>query len=201
ARDLTLALLGAEASPMGADEIARESGGNPFFLSELVRYAQTGLDPSEAGRVAREAARGGVTLEDVIRSRIRRLPDSPRRLPQVLAVAGAPLPPALARHAAGLEGDEAPLDLLRADHLIRTRSSGDRDEIEPYHDRIRETVVAGLSPEAIRGHHRRLAPALEGPRSTDPGAPAPHFQEAGEPERAAEYAAAAAQRATEALAF
>src|SRR5262249_7387236 len=49
--------------------------------------------------------------------------------------------------------------------------------------------------------HRRLALALEGSRSTDPEALALHFQEAGERERAAEYAGAAAQRATEALAF
>jgi serine/threonine protein kinase len=201
ARDLTLALLGTEASPIGADEIARESGGNPFFLSELVRYAQAGIDPSEAGRVAREAVAAKVTLEEVIRSRIRRLPDSSRRLLEVLAVAGAPLRPALARHAAGLEGDDAPLDFLRVNHLIRTRASGDRDEIEPYHDRIRETVVGQLSPEAIRDHHRLLALALEGSGSADPESLALHFQEAGELDRAAEYAAAAAQRATEALAF
>ena len=77
----------------------------------------------------------------------------------------------------------------------------DRDEIEPYHDRIRETVVAQLSPEELRAEHRKLALALEGSRSTDPEALALHFQEAGEPERAAEYSAAAAQRASEALAF
>ena len=62
-------------------------------------------------------------------------------------------------------------------------------------------MVAQLSPDELRADHRRLALALEGSRSTDPEALALHFQEAGEPERAAEYAAAAAQRASEALAF
>src|SRR5262249_59475349 len=66
---------------------------------------------------------------------------------------------------------------------------------------IREAVLDGLASDAIRDHHRRLALALEGSRSTDPEALALHFQEAGERERAAEYAGAAAQRATEALAF
>ncbi len=204
AHDLTRALLGDEGSASGALEIARESGGNPFFLSELVRYAQSGIDAAEAGPAARGATGGSApptTLEQVIRSRIRRLPEPARRLLQVLAVAGQPLRPALARHAAGLENDDGGVERLRADHLIKTRSSQDRDEIEPYHDRIREAVVAQLSPEELRAEHRRLALAFEGSRGTDPEALALHFQEAGEPERAAEYAAIAAQRAAEALAF
>ncbi len=141
--------------------------------------------PVGAGR----GAAGATTLEQVIRARILRLLEPDRRLLRVLAVAGQPLHPAAARHAAGLEGDDGGVERLRSEHLIRTRSSQDRDEIEPYHDRIREAVVAQLSPEELRAEHRKLALALEGSRSTDPEALALHFQEAGEPERAAEYAA------------
>ena len=207
ARDLALALLGGEPDESEAlvEEIARESGGNPFFLSELVRYSQAGVEPSEAGLAARTGSPGApgraTTLEEVIRSRVLRLSDAARRLLEIVAVAGHPLRPALARHVAGLEGKEDTIDLLRASHLIRTRSSQDRDEIEPYHDRIRETVVAQLSREQLKAHHRSLARALEGSGTTDPEALALHFQEAGEPERAAEYSAAAAARASEALAF
>jgi hypothetical protein len=208
ARDLTAALLGSseQASESRIEEIARESQGNAFFLSELVRYSQAGVDLSEGDASPPAPSRGlsaRVTkLEEVIRSRVRRLPEGARRLLEILAVAGKPLRPAVAQHAAG--SDDRELDaiaLLRSRHLIRTRSAQDRDEIEPYHDRIRETVVAQLAQDVLKSHHRRLALALEGSGTTDPEALALHFQEAGEPERAAEYSAAAAARASDALAF
>ncbi len=208
ARDLAVALLGSD-DPLSAtriEEIARESGGNPFFLSELVRYSQAGVDPSERDASDPARSRGtsalGTRLEEVIRSRVQRLPEAARRLLEILAVAGRPLRPALARHAAGSEDkDVDTIALLRSRRLIRTRSTQDRDEIEPYHDRIRETVVAQLHQDLLKSHHRRLALALEGSNTTDPEALALHFQEAGEPERAAEYSAAAATRAADALAF
>ena len=201
ARELTLALLGGGSeTAIDPEDIVRESGGNPYFLSELVRYAQAGIEPSEAASAAR-AEPGRITLDDVIRSRVSRLPDGSRRVLEMLAVAGAPLRAAFALSAAGLESPGESIEVLRGLHLIRTRTSGDRDEIEPYHDRIREAVVGELSPEALRADHLRLARSLEGSRSTDPEALALHFQEAGEPERAAEYAAAAAKRAADALAF
>ena len=202
ARDLTLALLGDGApAEIDPDEIVRESGGNPFFLSELVRYAQAGIDPREAGLDPGKGSARVTNLEAVIRSRLRRLPAAARTLLEILAVCGAPLRPAFALQAAGLDGSDDALEMLRTAHLIRTRTTEDRDEIEPYHDRIRETVVSGLSPEELRAYHLKLAVALEGSRSSDPEALALHFQEAGEPEHAAEYAAAAAQRAADALAF
>ena len=75
------------------DEIVRESGGNPFFLSELVRYAQAGIDPREAGLDPGDGSARATNLEAVIRSRMRRLPDAARTLLEILAVCGAPLRP------------------------------------------------------------------------------------------------------------
>ncbi len=188
------------------EEITRESRGNPFFLSELVRFGSAGIDPSERDSAgpAESPARPetGTTLEEVIRWRVERLPDPARRLLEILSVAGRPLRPGVARRAAGLEDpEEDAIALLGARHLTRTRVSQNRDEIEPYHDRIRETVVAQLSAETLKAHHRRLALALEGSGTTDPEALALHFQEAGDTDRAAEYTGAAAARASEALAF
>ena len=202
---LTLTLLGgdAEVGPVRALEIARESGGNPLFLGELVRYAQAGIEPAEARRIAHSSGEGipaETTIDDMIRSRILRLPEASRRLLETLAIAGQPLRPAVARHSAGIEGDGA-LDVLLEAHLVRRRESRGREEIEPYHDRIREAAVARLSAEELRRYHRSLAASLEGSGTTDPEGLALHFQEAGERERAAEYAAVAADRAADALAF
>jgi hypothetical protein len=200
ARQLALLLLSEdETNEDRVEEIARESGGNPFFLSELARFGLAGVPAAERlSSTAREAPRA---LERVIRSRIERLPDSARRILEILSVAGRPLRRGLATRAAGLEESEHDVALLRGEHLIRARVSQNRDEIEPYHDRIRETVVASLSADTLRSHHQRLALALEGSGTTDPEALALHFQEAGDTERAAEYAVAAASRASDALAF
>ncbi len=201
ARELTAALLGG-AAPERVEEIASESGGNPFFLSELVRFGLAGLDPSEAKPPSGLPPERGPTLEDVIRSRVARLPEPARLMLEVLAVAGHPLRAAIARRAAGIEDhEEDPKTLLRERHLIRTRTLPGLEEIEPYHDRIREVVSASLSADVKRAHHRGLALALEGSGTSDPEALALHFHEAGEAERAAEYSSAAAVQAAEALAF
>jgi serine/threonine protein kinase len=200
ARRLVLLLLPEdEASESRVEEIARESGGNPFLLSELARFGLAGVDPDERSSSGSRETPGA--LERVVRSRVERLPKTARRILEILSVAGRPLKRGMATRAAGLEESEEELAQLRGAHLIRTRISENRDEIEPYHDRIRETVVASLTAETLRSHHRRLALALEGSGTTDPEALALHFQEAGEVERAAEYAAAAASRAFDALAF
>src|SRR5439155_24726221 len=100
-------------------------------------------------------------LDDVLRARLARLPDEARRLLEVVAVAGRPIAPPLLRRAAGLAADErGALATLRAGNLVRARTSPGQDEVEPFHDRIREIVVANLPPERLREHHLRLATTL-----------------------------------------
>ena len=93
------------------------------------------------------------------------------------------------------------VEILRSGHLIRTRDMDAKEEVEAYHDRIREAVVASLSPEDAKSHHRRLAIALDASGEADPEWLALHWKEAGDLERAADYAIAAAAKAVEALAF
>ncbi|MEO6324715.1 MAG: protein kinase [Thermoanaerobaculia bacterium] len=201
AEDLVLLLLpeeGAEAKAL-ARTIARESGGNPFFIDELVRFSQAenGVDGSR-----QTPDPSGASLRDVIQSRIDRLPADARTLLQIVAVAGEPVERTVARSAAGLDGEATSmLALLQAAHLLRTRGTRQVDGIETYHDQIRQTVLAGLSPETLAAHHRNLARALEASNTADPESLAVHFQGAGEVERAAEYVAKAASQANETLAF
>ena len=200
-RDLAQVFLRA---PVGSDpvveSIARESGGNPFFLSELARSVVVEAERSPAS-VPGSGSAPAPSLEQMIQMRVARLPADARRLVEVLAVAGGPVEFAVAKEAAELEARESTLGMLRVGHLVRTREAQGREEIEPYHDRIREAVAAGLDPETRKTHHRRLALALEASGRADAEALAQHLKEAGDLERAAEYAATAAARASETLAF
>jgi hypothetical protein len=188
--DLASALLGEGVRAGQAEAIARESGGNPLFVQELVQYLRSGNEPH------------AMTLDEVLWARIRSLESAERQLLEVVSVAGRPLSQALARQAAGLEADEQALVArLRAGRLLRSTSSADREEIETYHDRVRETVTAHLPADTLAAHHSRLAQVLEATGDADPELLGVHLQRAGEPGRAGAWYAQAAERAAEALAF
>ena len=203
ARDLALSVLGAEPTARSrAEGIADEAGGNPFIIQELARFSESAGAPEAGGRPAGQ--RPAVSLDAVIGRRISSLPDPARRLLTVLAVAGQPLEVDVAARAASLEGRvDPPLGELRAAHLARARTptGSSREEIETYHDRIREVVLARLGPEELRAEHGRLAGALVSSGHADPEMLAAHYELAGETELAAEHALAAATNANDALAF
>lgn len=188
--ELARALLG-EGGPAGqAEAIARESDGNPLFVQELVQYLRSGNQPH------------AVTLDEVLWARIGSLNSAERQLLEVVSVAGRPLRQALAWQAAGLEADEQALVArLRAERLLRSTGSADREEIETYHDRVRETVTSHLPADTLAAHHGRLAQVLESSDETDPELLGFHLQRAGEPGRARVCFARAAERAAETLAF
>jgi eukaryotic-like serine/threonine-protein kinase len=180
-------------NPAFIEKIARESGGNPFFIDELARYARI-----EGG--SRKS--GETSLEEVISSRVAQMPEDARLLLEVVSVAGQPIDREVASQAAQLSaGDHQAVTLLRTAHLVRTRESLDHDKLEPYHDRIRETVTASLSASALRADHQRLALAFEALNRGDPETLAVHFEQAGMPQKAASYAVAAGDQACQTLAF
>ncbi|MCA9637964.1 MAG: hypothetical protein KC420_18175, partial [Myxococcales bacterium] len=78
---------------------------------------------------------------------------------------------------------------------------GERERLEIYHDRLRETLVAGLTEETTCDIHRHVAKAMEQHGLDDPEALFGHYRAAGDRTRAALYADRAATRASEALAF
>jgi len=196
AHALAQGLLGGEDD--AADVIARESGGSPLFIAELVRH--------HAGMAAAGAPPGtsrAFRLEALIHSRVERLPADARRLLETIAVAGRPLDAGVAVRAAAMSGaGPGALALLRTDRLVRTLGAAESGRVETYHDRIRETVVSHLSADGRRARHRDLANTLEThSEAADPEALYVHFAEAGEGPRAARYAAVAADQAAHALAF
>lgn len=195
AEEMTRLLLAQSGSlPASlAGSIARESGGNPFLIDELVSY--------------REFAGDGIAgapppLEAMILARVSRLPVAARTLLEIVSVAGIPVEESVVRQASSARADELrTLALLRTAHLIRHVRRGDRNEIEVAHDRIRETVLAQLSVHDLKARHFALAEALEQENHADPETLGTHFREAGDRRKATRYAALAAGKASQAMAF
>jgi tetratricopeptide (TPR) repeat protein len=204
--ELARALLGptSTSSEEVADFIAKESSGNPLFIHELAHSVPAGGEPA-AGRERPEGPESGAgtTLDSVIRRRVANLPEDARTLLEVVCVSGCPVERAVVKQAAAIDVDEqSAMGILRAGRLIRAAGTGGKEEIETYHDRIREAVVAHLPPERLKVHHRSLATALlELSSDVNPEAVAVHFQKAGDLEKTPRYAMEGAARASEALAF
>jgi serine/threonine protein kinase len=173
---------------------AREAQGSPFFAGEMMRYLAT------AGADAR-----GMTLDGVIAARYRQLDAQARALLDVVALAGRPVAQVVALRAAELdETARVPVNALRAGHFARTRGPAPEDAIEPYHDRIREAVVAELrarGDEHVRAGYVRLGAALEQSADDDVEMRVLCYQGAGRTELAARWALRAAQQAERTLAF
>jgi serine/threonine protein kinase/tetratricopeptide (TPR) repeat protein len=207
-RELSAALMtDLEAmSKEQAESIARESGGSPFFISELARHAQTG--DGLTNRRAVGASKGdemelaSISLDDMLHTRVARLTTDARHILEVIAVAGKPLSANITKQAAQIGFNWTQLiNVLRAERFIRIRETQEQNKLETYHDRIRETVVARLGDDQLYDCHRRLAQALEESGQGDAETLAIHFEGAGNRAKAAQYASAAAEQAAEAFAF
>lgn len=192
ARALVADALGASDDARTAAAIVREAAGHPLFLLALADQARTG------------AAIGTETKLDVaLWSRVERVDARARAVLELLAVAGEPLAASTGTIAACLDvpAYQAASDTLRLARLARTTSGG--AGVEPYHDRVREMLLARLDDARRRACHGRLAEALEasGRGESHPESLVRHLAAAGEPHRAARHAERAARRALEALAF
>jgi hypothetical protein len=142
-------------------------------------------------------------MGSMIQHRVSRLSKSERHLLEIVAVAGQPLPQHVAQRAAYLRARQrAELFVrLQAAQLIRLSGRRDADLIEPYHDRIRETVVDHLSEQTRQSHHLAIALTLQSSEEPDPELLARHFQAACKPDQALGYVLQAAQHAEQSLAF
>ena len=185
-----IALL-APARAAEADALIDDAGGHPMFLQELVRHTSA---PRSASR-----------LDDALWARVTRMEPNARRVLELVAVAGAPLPQGVVQQALALEPATftKALGILRATSLVRTGGTRGSDPVEPYHDRVREAVVAHVPPPRRRRYHERLAAILIASQvaDKDPLTVVHHLEAAGAVDLAADLAAQAARRADEALAF
>jgi serine/threonine protein kinase len=170
-------------------DIIAEAGGHPLFIDELLR----------------RKGKGVVKLDDALWERVSSHHESARRIVELCALAGTPLEQRTVAEAARLSMSEFYRRIadLRQAQIIRTLGNLDTDTIEPYHDRIRESVNAHLTPEMVRGHSAQLARVLEihGAAEDSPELLMRLLESAGLSIRAAALAEKAALRASQSLAF
>jgi tetratricopeptide (TPR) repeat protein len=197
------------AAPL-LDALSRDTGGNPFFVSELLRHLveTNALYQDEAGRWQ---LRGGFDLLE--------LPESTREVVhQRVAHLGADAPTILA--SAAVIGQDFELGLLattlelpeetvlgeleRAEHAALVRNvTGDQFQFR--HALVQQALYQGLGAARRSRAHVRVADAMEraGLATLHPEASAHHLAASGRPEalvRARDYARRAAEAAMTSLA-
>ena len=188
--------------------------GNPYFTTELVRFAQQGGLLRADGTLDRDVLAATpvlpATVENLIRSRLVRLSPDGRRALEVAAVAGREFDFELVQAVTGQTEAAAldALDELRATGLIQPRAGG---QYAFDHSLTLEVAYRDMGPPRFQVLHRRVAEvlaALPAPRrEAAAGTIAYHLARAGLPERAGPFAWRAGQRSTavaawaEAIAF
>jgi len=182
--------LGAVTSTIDRHAIARASRGDPLFASALARYAAT------TGELASR-------FQDAVRQTVLRGGALAVKIAELVCVAHAPLAVTVASRTLGSSGTaffEA-VATLRAGQVLASSGVASAMQLEPYHDRVRNVLTASLTPEARRRLHHAIATTLEASPSADAASLGLHWQEAGEPTRAARHATRAAEQAEASLAF
>jgi len=173
--------------------LVKEAGGSPLFLAELVRH----MADTRA-----QATAETTDLDGMLHSRIDKLAASARELLSVIAVFGRPTPMALVKAVVNDSPDmAADMFQLERHNLIRRQGALGRETVEPYHDRVRESLLKALSVSERQGFHARVADAIEGSGAADFEALVSHWLAAGQRTRAAEAAIPAAEQAEQAFAF
>jgi len=206
ARSLALRLLSSGSYSSQVDtsrwiaHIAAEAKGNPFFVAEMVRFVQYRLYGSETGD-----AGPLLNLDEVIHDRFESLPEEGRRVLELITVAGEAVPQSIIAASAGISMSDptwrATISLLRSRRLIRSHGLKAQDRIEPYHDRIRESVMQQISSERLPEVHQNLARAMEGHRQISSDVLARHWLASGHRHRARTYILKAAAESDVKLAF
>jgi hypothetical protein len=187
ARSLLLARGHTDDIDEAARRIAGEANGHPFFIGELA-----------GGGTAT-----GMRLEDSLGGRLDALAALPRRVVELLSLAGAPLPLGVTAQASGVSVAELVdhIEALRGDRFLAAGGVRPRDPIEPYHDRVRDAALSHIDVSARPALHAALAGALEAAPDRDNEALAVHWLGAGDNVKAAVWAAAAAADAARLIAF
>lgn len=163
-------LLGAGSPvPELSDAMLARSGGNPFFLEELVRSlrAQGVIVPAADGGWqmigTTEEMELPSTIQRAIAGRIDRLNPGAKTLLQSAAVVGSPFKAPVLGDVVAISDARAALDdhlaeLIRSDFIFERWPES---EFEFHHPLVQEVAYAGLSDTQRQRFHHRAGESLE----------------------------------------
>ena len=159
----------ADARDVDVAELYRVTGGNPFYVSEIVAAGST-VPP---------------TVRDVVAARLARLSTATRQAMETAAVIGARVDLPLL---------SAVLDGTRVDECLATGMLvAEGNEVRFRHELVRMAVEAGIQPHRQTALHARLLAALE-ECGADPAVLAHHAEGAGDEKAVLRHAPEAARR-------
>jgi len=169
-------VAGAEPSAELAAEVYRQTDGNPFFVTEVVRLlaSQGRLDPA-----ARDSRVLGSTLPEGVRAvvaeRLGRLSADCRRTLEIASVVGRDFELRVLQPVSGLDAEQL-LMLLEEAEAARLVGAvpGELSRWRFAHALVREVLYEGLLAARRVRLHGLVADALEAVHATEPG---PHLAE------------------------
>jgi ABC-type transport system substrate-binding protein len=196
ARELAAACAGAHLPPQASEILIERSGGNPFFLEEVLRdLVERGALIREDGHIHLAADFDRLALpalvQEALQARFDRLEPSTREVLAGAAVVGRSFGlPLLERLFPRERLTPALAELQRLELVIEQRRQPAR-EYRFRHGVVQEVAYATLVDERRRDLHLKVGEALEAMyrESLEEvyGILADHFSRAEEPERAARY--------------
>jgi len=174
---LSVSAVAELAGPHGVDaaELHRITGGNPFYVSEILEAGWPSIPP---------------TVRDAVGARLARATPGTRRLVESAAVIGGRVDRELLAAALTGSGD--------ADGLEEGLSTGilmaDGPGLRFRHELVRMAVEASIPPHRTAELHKRLLTALEDRGGADPALLAHHAEGAGDAPAVRRHAQEAGRR-------
>jgi DNA-binding CsgD family transcriptional regulator len=192
--------VGNSVPPAVADELFRQSEGNPFFAEELLQaWLMAGSLVHIEGRwVLQTPAARARTIIEAIQLRLSALPAATVDLLKSASIIGRTFEIELLAEAAGIDAEEAEELLLPAARFDIVRGDDDRGYTFS-HDKIRECLYADVTSTRRKRLHGFIGRAMELRGESASGqslvALAFHFGRSGDRQRGGEYASAAMRAA------
>lgn len=166
----------AEGSPLDAAELHRQTGGNPFFVTEVLASGGESIP---------------LSVRDAVLARAARLSATGRATLETAAVIGFRIEPWVLEETAG--SDATAVEACISVGMLRPQ----QDLLAFRHELARDAILQALSPQRSVTLHGKVLKVLRSSSHDDLARLAHHAEAAGDRQAVLEYAPKAARRATE----
>ncbi|MGB1286016.1 MAG: tetratricopeptide repeat protein, partial [Aggregatilineales bacterium] len=201
---LSSAMLGEAGQQTEILELLqRETGGNVFFLVETVRaLAEYAGDLDNIGLVTLPATVFSGGIADIIRDRLHQLSEDDYKLLEFTALIGRVIEPELLYRIVNISQQHLGGWLIRMGNASVLTVEGETWRFA--HDKLRQAVLADMTPDDRQQAHRQIAEALEQHYDNDEtyvDILLQHWQAAGDTAKERHYTHIAGKRARDMSAF